>query len=170
MDNGGGSQMNHISEDKLHLLFSSSLWEVNSVFIPSASGSYFCGYVIKSHPEFVILFESTICLQWSHKSWEDKMSENKQTFRLFILCFFLFVFPPSSGLTLSQYAVSVLERKSQTGTSSQKSCCPARTVGAVVSPVICGFIRLNILSSLQNCWQSLKSKHVHMIHKVGWIL
>lgn len=68
------------------------------------------------------------------------MSENKQTFRLFILFFFWFffllVFPPSSGLTPSQYAVSVLERKSQTGTSSQRSCCPAQTVGAVVSPVV----------------------------------
>lgn len=48
----------------------------------------------------------------------------------------LFVFPPSSGLTPSQYAVSVLERKSQIGTNGQKSCCPVQTVGAVVSCLV----------------------------------
>lgn len=58
------------------------------------------------------------------------------SYSVFFLFFFLLVFPPSSGLTPSQYAVSVLERKSQTGTSSQRSCCPAQTVGAVVSPVV----------------------------------
>lgn len=46
----------------------------------------------------------------------------------------LFLFPPlSSGSTPSQYAVSVLERKSQIGTSSQRSCCPVQTVEAAVS-------------------------------------
>lgn len=63
----------------------------------------------------------------------------------FFFFFSLFVFPPSSGLTPSQYAVSVLERKSQTGTSSRRSCCPAPTVGAVVSPAVGSFTRLNIL-------------------------
>lgn len=67
------------------------------------------------------------------------------SYSVFFVFFLLLVFPPSSGLTPSQYAVSVLERKSQTGTSSQRSCCPAQTVGAVVSPVVRSFIRLNIL-------------------------
>lgn len=56
-------------------------------FVPWASGSYFCSYVIESHTGFIILLEPTICLQWFHKSWEDKMSENRP-FRLFILCLF----------------------------------------------------------------------------------
>lgn len=67
------------------------------------------------------------------------MSENRLSgfsfSAFFCFVFFLFVFPPSSGSTPSQYAVSVSEQKSQIGTSSQKSCCPAQTVAAVVSPV-----------------------------------
>lgn len=58
MDKGGGSQMQHISEDEIHLLFISSLWEMNSFFFilwAYASGSYFCGYFIKSHTGFIVL-------------------------------------------------------------------------------------------------------------------
>lgn len=56
MDKGGGSQMQHISEDEINLLFISSLWEVNSFFHWAyASGSYFWGYFIKSHTGFIVL-------------------------------------------------------------------------------------------------------------------
>lgn len=108
-----------------------------------ASSSYFCGYFIKSHTGFIILPSPTICLELSKKN-PDKIKCPK-TNRLsstsgaacarfcFLNSLSLFVFPPSSGLTPSQYAVSVLERKSQIGTSGQKSCCPVQTVGAVVS-------------------------------------
>lgn len=65
----------------------------------------------------------------------------------FLNSFSLFVFPPSSGLTPSQYAVSVLERKSQIGTSGQKSCCPVQTVGAVVSRPCVTLQFLDVLTS-----------------------
>lgn len=54
MDKGGGSQMQYISEDKIHLLFISSLWELNSFyFFPpilwaASSSWYFHGRFIKS--------------------------------------------------------------------------------------------------------------------------
>lgn len=77
----------HISEDELHLLFSSSLWEVNSVFRSLSFRFIFLQLCHQITHWFIILLEPTICLQWFHKSWEDKMSENRP-FRLFILCFF----------------------------------------------------------------------------------
>lgn len=103
----------------------------------------------------------------------DKMSENKQTFRLFRLCFFLFffslslfVFPPSSGLTPSRSAVSASERKSQIGTSRRKSCCPAPTVGAAVSS--CRHqIKYPVVFDKRG--PRLESKHVHTRQNVEQI-
>lgn len=62
-------------------------------FIPQASGSYFCGYVIKSHTGFIILLEPPICLQWFHNSWQHKMSENGHFFQAFHTLFFSVCLP-----------------------------------------------------------------------------
>lgn len=147
MDKGGGSQTQHISEDESHLLFISSLWELNSLsffffFLLSElmlSVHIFMAVSLNPHTGFL-----SPCLNqqyvYSDLKNPDKIKCPKTNTAC--ACFYflnslsLFVFPPSSGLTPSQYAVSVLERKSQIGTSGQKSCCPVQTVGAVVSRLV----------------------------------
>lgn len=145
MDKGGGSEKQHISKDEIHLLFSYSLWELHFFSFSQLmlSVCIFCGCFISSTSRFHLLaLTSRVCIQQSTNLDKIKCPKTNSlsgtthaacAHFCFLNSLSLFVFPPSSGSTPSQYAVSVLERKSQIGTSSQKSCCPVQTVGAVVS-------------------------------------
>lgn len=147
MDKGGGSEMQRISKDEIHLLFSSSLWELYFFFVfilsARAFGLCLCSCFTSSTSRFHLLaLTSRVCIRQSTNLDKIKCPKTNSLSSTthaacarfcFLNSLSLFVFPPSSGSTPSQYAVSVLERKSQIGTSGQKSCCPVQTVGAVVS-------------------------------------
>ena len=128
----------------IHLLFTCSLCEVNYFSFIELIPLFHIVVAIslKPTPGLSLCFnQQYVCAD----PWNPDRIKCPKTNRLpstwFAACarfcclnsFSLFVFPPSSGSTPSQYAVSVLERKSQIGTSGQKSCCPVQTVGAVVS-------------------------------------
>lgn len=147
MDKGGGSQTQRISEDETHLLFISSLR--SQLFFSFSELTLLVHIFLALSLKLTLVSSSRFNQQYVHSDLKNpgrikcpktnRLSSTSYT-ACARLCFLnslsLFVFPPSSGLTPSQYAVSVLERKSQIGTSGQKSCCPVQTVGAVVSRLV----------------------------------
>lgn len=161
MDNGGGSQTHHISEDELHLLFSSSLWEVDSVF-HSLSFSF--------------------CLNWQYVCTDftdpERTKSPKTDFQAFHTLFLFFVFlffffsvcVPTQlrvdPIPICSFCLGTKESNRDKQPEELLSCADCGSSGKSCPLML---HKIEKSCSLQNCWPTPRRRHTHTSHKVAWM-